>query len=76
MSGHNKWSTIKHKKGAADAKRGKVFSKIIKEITVAARMGGGDPAGNPRLRTILAAAKAASQPACPAPTTIISYFWG
>ena len=46
MSGHNKWSTIKHKKGAADAKRGKVFTKIIKEITVAARLGGADPEGN------------------------------
>ena len=50
MSGHNRWSSIKHKKGAADAKRGKIFTKIIKEITVAARMGGGDPGGNPRLR--------------------------
>jgi len=51
MSGHNKWSTIKHKKGAADAKRGKLFSKLIKEISIAARMGGGDQEGNPRLRT-------------------------
>ena len=51
MSGHSKWSTIKHKKGAADARRGKIFTKIIKEITVAARMGGGDPDANPRLRT-------------------------
>ena len=51
MSGHNKWSTIKHKKGAADAKRGKMFSKLIKEISIAARMGGGDLDGNPRLRT-------------------------
>ena len=50
MSGHNRWSSIKHKKGAVDAKRGKIFTKIIKEITVAARMGGGDPSGNPRLR--------------------------
>ena len=50
MSGHSKWATIKHKKGAADAKRGKLFTKLIKEITVAARMGGGDPGGNPRLR--------------------------
>ena len=50
MSGHNKWSSIKHKKGAADAKRGKIFTRIIKEITVAARMGGGDPNMNPRLR--------------------------
>ena len=62
MSGHNKWSTIKHKKGAADAKRGKVFSKIIKEITIAARMGGGDPEGNPRLRTVLTAARNANMP--------------
>ncbi|MFP4475578.1 MAG: YebC/PmpR family DNA-binding transcriptional regulator [Desulfatibacillaceae bacterium] len=62
MSGHNKWSTIKHKKGAADAKRGKIFSKLIKEITVAARMGGGDPEGNPRLRTAVAAAKAENMP--------------
>ena len=51
MSGHSKWSSIKHKKGAADAKRGKIFTKLIKELTVAARMGGGDPGGNPRLRT-------------------------
>ena len=50
MSGHNKWSTIKHKKGRADAKRGKLFTKIIREITVAAREGGGDPDSNPRLR--------------------------
>ena len=62
MSGHNKWSTIKHKKGAADAKRGKLFSKIIKEITIAARMGGGDPEGNPRLRTAVNAARAANMP--------------
>lgn len=62
MSGHNKWSTIKHKKGAADAKRGKIFSKIIKEITIAARMGGGDPEGNPRLRTVLNAARNANMP--------------
>jgi len=62
MSGHNKWSTIKHKKGAADAKRGKVFSKIIKEITIAARMGGGDPEGNPRLRTAVLAARQANMP--------------
>ena len=62
MSGHSKWHTIKHKKGAADAKRGRVFTKIIKEITVAARVGGGDPNGNPRLRTVLAAAKAANMP--------------
>jgi YebC/PmpR family DNA-binding regulatory protein len=62
MSGHSKWHTIKHKKGAADAKRGRVFTKIIKEITVAARVGGGDPNGNPRLRTVVAAAKAANMP--------------
>lgn len=63
MSGHSKWSSIKHKKGAADAKRGKVFTKLIKEITVAARMGGsGDPGTNPRLRTAIAAAKAENMP--------------
>lgn len=62
MSGHNKWSTIKHKKGAADAKRGKVFTKLIKEITVAARLGGGDPEGNPRLRTVVDKAKAENMP--------------
>ncbi len=62
MSGHSKWSTIKRKKGAADAKRGKIFTKLIKEITVAARMGGGDPEGNPRLRSAIAAAKAANMP--------------
>ncbi len=62
MSGHSKWSTIKHKKGAADAKRGKIFSKLIKEITVAARMGGGDPDSNPRLRTAVQAAKGENMP--------------
>ncbi len=62
MSGHNKWSTIKHKKGAADAKRGKLFSRLIKEITVAAREGGGDANGNPRLRTALLTAKTANMP--------------
>ncbi len=62
MSGHNKWSSIKHKKGAADAKRGKVFTKIIREITVAARMGGGDPGGNPRLRAAVALAKSENMP--------------
>ena len=62
MSGHSKWSSIKHKKGAADAKRGKIFTKLIKEITVAARLGGGDPDGNPRLRTAIAAAKAENMP--------------
>lgn len=62
MSGHSKWSTIKHKKGAADAKRGKIFSKIIREITVAARIGGGDPGANPRLRTIMDKARSANMP--------------
>jgi YebC/PmpR family DNA-binding regulatory protein len=62
MSGHSKWATIKHKKGALDAKRGKLFTKLIKEITVAARMGGGDPGGNPRLRKAIADAKAQSMP--------------
>jgi len=62
MSGHSKWSSIKHKKGATDAKRGKVFSKLIKEVTVAARLGGGDLNGNPRLRTAIAAAKAENMP--------------
>ena len=62
MSGHSKWSSIKHKKGAADARRGKVFTKIIKEIMVAARTGGGDPEGNPRLRTALLKAKASNMP--------------
>jgi YebC/PmpR family DNA-binding regulatory protein len=63
MSGHSKWHTIKHKKGAADAKRGKVFTRIIKELTVAARNGGGDPGSNPRLRTVIADAKAVNMPA-------------
>jgi len=62
VSGHNKWSSIKHKKGVADAKRGKLFSQLIKEITVAARLGGGDPEGNPRLRTAINAAKSANMP--------------
>lgn len=62
MSGHSKWSTIRHKKGAADAKRGKIFTKIIKEITLAARLGGGDPEGNPRLRQAIIAAKAENMP--------------
>ncbi|SNB46324.1 YebC/PmpR family DNA-binding transcriptional regulator [Geobacter sp. DSM 9736] len=62
MSGHNKWSTIKHKKGAADAKRGKIFTKLIKEITVAAKLGGGDPDGNPRLRAAIDKAKAENMP--------------
>ena len=63
MSGHSKWHTIKHKKGATDAKRGRVFTRIIKELTVAARAGGGDPDTNPRLRTIVAEAKQANMPA-------------
>jgi len=62
VSGHNKWSSIKHKKGVADAKRGKLFSQLIKEITVAARIAGGDPEGNPRLRTAISAAKSANMP--------------
>ena len=62
MSGHNKWSTIKHKKGKADAIRGRIFTKLIKEITVAARMGGGAEESNPRLRTAVLAAKAANMP--------------
>jgi YebC/PmpR family DNA-binding regulatory protein len=63
MSGHSKWATIKHKKGALDAKRGKIFTRLIKEITIAARQGGGDPDSNPRLRTAVAAAKAENMPA-------------
>ena len=62
MSGHSKWSSIKHKKAATDAKRGKIFTKLIKEITVAARMGGGDPDTNPRLRTAILAAKSENMP--------------
>ncbi len=62
MSGHSKWSTIKHKKGAADAKRGKIFTKLIKEITIAARMGGGDIDSNPRLRSAVSAAKSQNMP--------------
>lgn len=62
MSGHSKWSTIKHKKGAADAKRGKIFTRIIKEMTIAARLGGGDVDGNPRLRAAVAEAKANNMP--------------
>jgi YebC/PmpR family DNA-binding regulatory protein len=62
MSGHSKWATIKHKKGALDAKRGKLFTKLIKEITVAARMGGGDPGGNPRLRKAVSDAKGQQMP--------------
>ncbi|HEY4046221.1 MAG TPA: YebC/PmpR family DNA-binding transcriptional regulator [Acidobacteriaceae bacterium] len=63
MSGHSKWATIKHKKGALDAKRGKAFTRLIKEITMAARQGGGDPDANPRLRGAVAAAKAENMPA-------------
>lgn len=63
MSGHSKWSTIKRKKGAADAKRGKLFTKLIKEITIAAREGGGDPSANPRLRLAVDNAKSANMPA-------------
>jgi YebC/PmpR family DNA-binding regulatory protein len=63
MSGHSKWASIKHKKGALDAKRGRIFTRIIKELTVAARAGGGDPDMNPRLRTIIADAKAQNMPA-------------
>lgn len=63
MSGHSKWNSIKHKKAREDAKRGKIFTKMIREITVAARSGGGDPNGNPRLRTAILAAKAVNMPA-------------
>ncbi|MBI5193957.1 MAG: YebC/PmpR family DNA-binding transcriptional regulator [Nitrospirae bacterium] len=63
MSGHSKWATTKHKKAAIDAKRGKIFTKVIREITVAARAGGGDPDGNPRLRTVILKAKEANMPA-------------
>jgi YebC/PmpR family DNA-binding regulatory protein len=62
MSGHSRWSTIKHKKAAADARRGKMFTKLIREITAAARLGGGDPDGNPRLRTAVLAARAVNMP--------------
>ncbi len=62
MSGHSKWATIKRKKGAADAKRGKIFTKIIREIATAARIGGGDPGGNPRLRLVIDKARAANMP--------------
>src|SRR4026208_641016 len=63
MSGHSKWHSIKHKKGAADAKRGKIFTRLLKELTVAARAGGGDPDMNPRLRTVIADAKQNNMPA-------------
>src|SRR5258708_36673413 len=62
MSGHSKWATIKQKRGALDAKRGKIFTRLIKEITVAAKGGGGDPDGNPRLRSAILAAKAENMP--------------
>lgn len=62
MSGHNKWSTIKHRKGAADAKRSKIFTKVIKELTIAARLGGEDPGSNPRLRSAIALAKSSNMP--------------
>jgi transcriptional/translational regulatory protein YebC/TACO1 len=63
MSGHSKWHSIKHKKGAIDAKRGRMFTKLIKEITIAARIGGGDPEGNPRLRKAIGDAKEVNMPA-------------
>src|SRR5215470_6891555 len=63
MSGHSKWATIKHKKGALDAKRGKIFTRLIKEISIAAKNGGGDPDSNPRLRTAILAAKGENMPA-------------
>ncbi|MEK6577332.1 MAG: YebC/PmpR family DNA-binding transcriptional regulator, partial [Nitrospirota bacterium] len=63
MSGHSKWATTKHKKMAVDAKRGKIFTKIIREITIAARHGGGDPEGNPRLRTAILKSKENNMPA-------------
>jgi len=62
MSGHSKWATIKHKKGAIDAKRGKLFTKLIRELTIAAKIGGSDPSGNPRLRSAIADAKGQSMP--------------
>jgi YebC/PmpR family DNA-binding regulatory protein len=63
MSGHSKWATIKHKKGALDAKRGKIFTRLIKEISIASKNGGGDPDSNPRLRTAILAAKSENMPA-------------
>src|SRR6202453_1498150 len=63
MSGHSKWATIKHKKGATDAKRGRIFTRLIKEISIASKPGGGAPDGNPRLRTAILAAKAENMPA-------------
>ena len=62
MSGHSKWSTIKHRKSAQDAKRGKIFTKLIKELTISARLGGSDSDSNPRLRTAIANAKNQSMP--------------
>jgi len=62
MSGHSKWASIKHKKGKEDAKRGRIFTKLIREISIAARLGGGDPDANPRLRAVIATAKAANMP--------------
>jgi len=62
MSGHNKWSSIKHKKGAADAKRGQIFTRLVKEIILAAKAGGGDPDMNPRLRTAINTAKENNMP--------------
>ena len=62
MAGHSKWANIKHRKGAVDAKRGKIFTRLIKEITVAAKIGGGDPAANPRLRSAIASAKSENMP--------------
>ena len=62
MSGHSKWATIKHKKAATDAKRGRIFTKLIREITIAARVGGGDPTSNPRLRSAIAAGKNENMP--------------
>src|SRR6202140_5639361 len=62
MSGHSKWATIKHKKAATDAKPGRIFTKVIREITIAARVGGGDPDSNPRLRTAILAAKNENMP--------------
>ena len=62
MSGHSKWATIKHKKAATDAKRGRAFTKVIREITIAARVGGGDPTSNPRLRSAIAAGKNENMP--------------
>ncbi|MEZ4598533.1 MAG: YebC/PmpR family DNA-binding transcriptional regulator [Syntrophotaleaceae bacterium] len=62
MAGHSKWANIKHRKGAQDAKRGKIFTKLIKEITIAAKIGGGDPEGNPRLRTAIDKAKSGNMP--------------